>query len=93
MFYIGIYRENKKSCLKPQSLDIMYVASSSEPLPSLFKLCPWGAKKRHHPGFHTLYLYKEKLRLKKLMETSKFLAGLWRGSYAFLYLYKQSFSG
>ena len=24
------------------SLDIWYVASPREPLPSLFKLCPWG---------------------------------------------------
>ena len=42
MFYIGLYRENmkKSSCLKPQGLDIWDVASSSESLASLFKLCP-----------------------------------------------------
>ena len=27
-----------------KNLDIMFVASSSEPLPSVFKLCPWGPK-------------------------------------------------
>ena len=26
------------------NLDIWYIASSSGPLPSLFKLCPWGQK-------------------------------------------------
>ena len=35
---------NKSSCLKPLSLDIdiLYAVSLSRPLPSLFKLCPWG---------------------------------------------------
>ena len=48
IFYIGLYSENMKkySCLKPQGLesDIWYVASSSRPLLSLFKLYPWGQK-------------------------------------------------
>ena len=49
MFYIGLYREYiKKIFLSEttrQSLDIMYVVSSSKPLPSLFKLCFWRPKK------------------------------------------------
>ena len=57
MLNIGIYRENMKisSCLKPQSLDIWYVASLSVPLPSLFKLCPWG-QKWPNPGGHMFYI-------------------------------------
>ena len=47
-----------KTCLKPQGLE--YVASSSGPLPSLFKLNPWG-QKWPHPGGHMFYigLYSE----------------------------------
>ena len=54
MFYIGLYRENiKNSCLKPLGIDIMYVASSSEPLPGLFKfIYAPGGQKLPHPGFN-----------------------------------------
>ena len=64
MFYIGLYRENEKKsyCLKPQGLelDIWYVASPSGPLPSLFKLYPWG-QKWPCPGCQMFYigLYRE----------------------------------
>ena len=48
MFYIGLYREDKKkSSLKPQSLEpwyLCYVTSPSWPLPSLLKFWPWGTK-------------------------------------------------
>ena len=59
MFYIGLYRKNikKSSCLKPQGLESWYnwyVASPSGPLPSWFKLCPWG-KKWPAPGSHPKY--------------------------------------
>ena len=40
---------------KSLSLDIWYVASPSGPLPSLFKLCPWG-QKRPCPGVTCLTL-------------------------------------
>ena len=36
------------SCLNPLGLDIMFVASSSQPLPSLFKLCLLGSCCRRH---------------------------------------------
>ena len=59
MFYIALYKENilKSSSLKPQGLelDIWYVASTSEPLPSLFKLCLWG-QKWVHLGGHMFYI-------------------------------------
>ena len=40
-----IYREYMKisSCLNHR-VDILYIASPSGPLPSLFKLYPWGQK-------------------------------------------------
>ena len=46
---------------KAYSLDILYVASPSRPLPSLFKLCPWGQKWLRLGG-HMFYigLYREK---------------------------------
>ena len=60
MFYIGLYRENlkKSSCLKPESLDIWYLASPSGPLPSL------PGQKWPHPGGHMIYigLYRENVK-------------------------------
>ena len=48
MFYIGLYRENIKNLLvwnhKALWRDIWYVASTSVPLPCLFKWYPWGQK-------------------------------------------------
>ena len=51
MFYIGLYRENmkKSSCLKPQGLDIWYVASPIGPLP-ICSNCTIEAKNCHAPG-------------------------------------------
>ena len=46
MFYKGLYRKNVKKIFLSEttrlSLDIMYGASSSEPLPNLFQLCHLG---------------------------------------------------
>ena len=46
------------------SLGIIYLASFSKPLPSLFKSCPW-VPKVPRPRGHVFYLKidKEKLRL------------------------------
>ena len=61
IFYIGLYREMWKNLLvwnhKALCLDIWYVASPSGPLPSLFKLCPWG-EKWSRPGvmFYMAYI-------------------------------------
>ena len=67
----------KSSCLKPQDLShgIWYEASPSEPLPSLFKLYPWG-QKRPHPRGHMFYigLYREKHEKKFLSETIRLRA-------------------
>ena len=55
MFYIGLYIEKHEKIFMSEtiwpSLDIWYahVASPGRPLPSLFKLCPWG-QKWPHPG-------------------------------------------
>ena len=50
--------------------DILYVASSGGPLPSLFKLCPWG-QKWPRSGGHIFYvgLYSEKHEKIFLSET------------------------
>ena len=59
-FYIGLYRENmKKSCLKPQGIEPWYVASTSGPLPSLFKLFTWGPLRGH---MFYIGLYKENVK-------------------------------
>ena len=53
----------------------MYVAPSSEPLPSLFKSCRWGPKKAP-PGRSCMFyidLYKEKLRFYILLILSTLL--------------------
>ena len=60
MFYIGLYREQHEKIFlsettRHKSLEIWYKASSGEPLPSLFKLDPWG-QKWPHPGCHMLYI-------------------------------------
>ena len=45
---------------KAQSLDIGYIASPSGPLPSLFKLCPWGQKWPARGNMFYIGLYREK---------------------------------
>ena len=40
---------------RPTSLDILYVASPTRPLPSLFNLCPPGPKMVRHRG-HMFYI-------------------------------------
>ena len=55
MFYIGLYGEKHETIFLSettmrQCLDIWYEASPSEPLPSLFKLYPWGQIWRHPRG-------------------------------------------
>ena len=66
MFYIGLYRKQHEKIFmsettRPESLDIWYEASTGRPLPSLFKLDPWG-QKWPRPRDHMLYigLYREK---------------------------------
>ena len=54
MFHIGLYLRKKNffaETSRPRALIFgMYnVASPSRPLPSLFKLCPWGQKWSHVP--------------------------------------------
>ena len=55
MLYIGLYSENIVWNHKAYNLDIWSIASPSGPLPSLFKLCPWG-QKWPRPGSHMLYI-------------------------------------
>ena len=68
MFYIGLYMEKYEKIilsefLKHKSLGIRYVASPSGPLPSLFKLSPWGQKSTQPRG-HMFYigLYRENMK-------------------------------
>ena len=53
-------------------LNIWYVASSSGPLPSLFKLCSW-CQKWARPGGHMFYigLFKERMNKMVLSETTR----------------------
>ena len=67
--------ENIKNLLvwnhKAKSHDIWYVASSSGPVPSLFKLCPWDHE-LPHPRSHmfNIGLYSENVN-KILSETTR----------------------
>ena len=49
MFYIGLYREKHEKIflsetISPRVLIFGLLALPSGPLPSLFKVCPWGQK-------------------------------------------------
>ena len=48
--------KNIKKIFLAQSLDIMFVASSCEPLPSLFKLCLWRPKMAPPRMSHVLFI-------------------------------------
>ena len=54
----GMYLDVNLNNIRP-----WYEASSSRPLPSLFKLCPWG-QKWPHPAGHIFYigLYREHMK-------------------------------
>ena len=68
----------------------MFVLSSSEPLPSLFKLPPGGQKMALPPDF--LFLIRHiKIPCKVLMKLLIYQSSLldFGGRYAFLYLYKR----
>ena len=63
MLCIYLYRkvyQNKYSCLKPQGLELWYVAFSSRTILSLFKLCPWA---KSSPTLESHVLHWENMKI------------------------------
>ena len=78
MFYIDLIYGKKRLLVlnkKAYSLDIKYVTSFSRPVPSLFKLCPWG-QKTAGPGVHMFYKGISWENLKKILSGSSKPRGL-----------------